>query len=46
MNKKSVRMMGRCGVIVEVPCNWNVKGRCGEDSKPCRLEEITTSNKK
>jgi len=32
-------MKARCrnGFVVRIPCNWNVNGRCGDDSKPCRL---------
>lgn len=27
----------RKGHTIDVPCNWNVQGRCGDDSFPCGL---------
>jgi hypothetical protein len=29
-----------CGYTVVIPCNWNKNGRCGIDTKLCKIEDI------
>lgn len=39
-------MKARCrkGHLIIVPCNWNIQGRCGDDSYSCNLVSFTVSD--
>ena len=41
-----MKARGRCGYVINIPCNWNIDGRCGADTKPCEIILLTTSDKK
>jgi hypothetical protein len=39
-HKHKYRARGRCGRVVELPCNWIKDGRCGDDTKVCFVQRI------
>lgn len=41
-HEKRIRIYAICrrGFRVELPCNWVKEGRCGADTKPCKIVEV------
>jgi hypothetical protein len=44
MPTNKLKAKGRCGNKIDVPCNWNVQGRCGVDTKPCSISFYVSSH--
>lgn len=38
--RKRIKVLCRLSHVMNAPCNWVVQGRCGEDSKPCRIIKV------